>query len=75
MCLWKRVIFMNNEDKEWLEKCIQNPDKYKIFVDNDMIFVVDANNDMDTVYHTFSNFGYDFVYDLLTYLKCNVEFV
>ena len=66
---------MNNEDKEWLEKCIQNPDKYKIFVDNDMIFVVDANNDMDTDYHTFSNFGYDFVYDLLKYLKCNVEFV
>ena len=66
---------MNKEDKEWLEKCIQNPNKYKIFVDNDMIFVVDAINDMEESYYTFTNFGYDFVYDLLKYLKCNVEFV
>lgn len=66
---------MNKEDKEWLEKCIQNPDKYKIFVDNDMVFVVDANNDMDGDYYTFTNFGYDLVYDLLKYLQCNVEFV
>lgn len=66
---------MNKYDKEWLNKCIQNPDKYKIFVDNDEIFVVDAENDMEESYYTFSNFGYDFVYDLLKYLKCNVEYV
>lgn len=66
---------MNKEDKEWLEKCIQNPDKYKIFVDNDMVFIVDVNNDMDEDYYTFTNFGYDLVYDLLKYLQCNVEFV
>lgn len=66
---------MNKEDKEWLEKCIQNPNKYKIFVDNDMVFVVDAINDMEESYYTFTDFGYDFVYDLLKYLKCNVEFV
>ena len=29
---------MNKEDKEWLKKCIDNPEKYQIFV-------VDAQND------------------------------
>ena len=35
----------HKEDEEWLKKCINNPEKYQIFVDNDDVFVVDAQND------------------------------
>lgn len=72
---------MNKEDKQWLKKCIDNPHKYKIFVDNDGIFIVDTekqkNEDVwgDDVVHTFWNFGYDFVVDLLEYLGTNVDYV
>ena len=34
----------HKEDEEWLKKCIEHPDKYQIFVDNDDVFVVDAQN-------------------------------
>lgn len=70
---------MTNLDKEWLKKCISEPNKYKIYVDNDDIFIVDIikeeNDEEDCVLYSFSNFGYDFAYDLLDYLKCNVDYV
>ena len=28
---------MNKEDKEWLQKCLDDPDRYKIYVDNKFI--------------------------------------
>ena len=67
---------MNKEDKEWLKKSIDNPEKYQIFVDNDDVFVVDAqNDDWEEALYTFSAFGYDMLFHVLRFLKCNVEYV
>lgn len=71
---------MNKQDAEWLHKCIDDPERYKIYVDNDDIFVVEITKDdpngMDSiVLHTFTNFGYDFVVDILNYLGANVSYV
>ena len=40
---------MNKEDKEWLQKCLDDPKRYKIYVDNDDVFVVDAQNNVEYV--------------------------
>ena len=66
----------HKEDEEWLKKCIDNPEKYQIFVDNDDVFVVDAqNDDWEEALYTFSAFGYDMLFHVLRFLKCNVEYV
>lgn len=65
---------MHIVDKEWIEKCRANPDKYKIYVDNDSVFVVDAETE-ETVEHEFLKYGYTFAKDLLEHLGCNVDFV
>ena len=67
--MWKK------EDEEWLEKCINNPDKYRILVDNDDVFVVDVQNEECESLYTFSAFGYDMLFHVLKFLKCNVEYV
>lgn len=66
----------HKEDEEWLKKCIDNPEKYQIFVDNDDVLVVDAqNDDWEEALYTFSAFGYDMLFHVLRFLKCNVEYV
>lgn len=74
------MIAMNKEDKEWLQKCLDDPKRYKIYVDNDDIFVVEVTEEdpdgMDSaVNYSFSNFGYDFALSLLEHLGANVEYV
>ena len=71
---------MTKEDKEWLQKCLDDPKRYKIYVDNDDIFVVEITEEdpdgMDSaVNYSFSNFGYDFALSLLEYLGVNVDYV
>ena len=66
----------HKEDEEWLKKCIDNPEKYQIFVDNDDVFVIAAqNDDWEEALYTFSAFGYDMLFHVLRFLKCNVEYV
>ena len=66
----------HKEDEEWLKKRIDNPEKYQIFVDNDDVFVIDAqNDDWEEALYTFSAFGYDMLFHVLRFLKCNVEYV
>ena len=66
----------HKEDEEWLKKCIDNPEKYQIFVDNDDVFVIDAqNDDWEEALYTFSAFGYDMLFHVLRFLKYNVEYV
>lgn len=67
--MWKK------EDEEWLEKCINNPNKYQILVDNDDVFVVDIQDEEGDSLYTFSEFGYDMLFHVLKFLKCNVEYV
>lgn len=64
---------MSEKDIEWLEKCKNEPEKYKIYVDNDLISVTDVEQDENV--HDFASFGYEFALDLLNYIGCNAEFV
>lgn len=66
---------MSEKDKLWIEKCIKQPDEYKMFVDNDCVFVCCKNDGYDSVRWTFDEYGYFFAEQLLEYLGCNVEFV
>lgn len=64
-----------NQDELWIKKCIDNPNKYKIYVDNDDVFVVETTDDDENTVYSFSRFGYDFIVVLFRYLKCNVSYV
>jgi hypothetical protein len=64
---------MTEQDRQWIEKCKENKDKYTIMVDNDCIFVVDNEKDEDV--YTFNEYGYYFARDLLHYIGCNTDFV
>ena len=50
-------------------------EKYQILVDNDDVFVVDVQNEECESLYTFSAFGYDMLFHVLKFLKCNVEYV
>ncbi|MBS7020382.1 MAG: hypothetical protein KH135_00715 [Firmicutes bacterium] len=63
----------SKEDKKWIEKCKKYPSKYKIYVDNDMIFVEDVFTE-ESIY-TFEYFDYDFIVQVLNYIGCNAEWV
>jgi len=61
------------EEKEWLEKCKQDPERYTIYVDNDCINVVDKDDeDFD---FTFNEYGHYFIEQILNYVGCNAEHV
>lgn len=64
---------MNREDVEWLERCKEEAEKYRVYVDNDCINVVDLEQD-ESVY-TFSTFGYEFALELLRYIGCDADMV
>lgn len=69
-------MMWHKEDEEWLKKCMKNPDKYQILVDNDDVFVVDIQDEeWDEALYTFSSFGYEMLFHVLKFLKCNVEYV
>lgn len=61
---------MSIKDIGWIEKCKENPERYKIYVDNDRISVCDykdEDGDGESV-HTFAEYGYYFVLQLLRIL-------
>lgn len=62
---------MTERERQWLEFCRQNKDRYKILVDNDDVFVVDLQS-QDCVFN-FQHFGWEMVIDLLRYIGCNAE--
>ena len=65
----------NNEDKKWIENCKNNPNRYKIYVDNDNIFVVNITKNEEEYMHTFQCWGYDFIVQILNHLKINADWV
>lgn len=66
----------NKEDEKWLKKCMDNPDKYQILIDNDDVFIVDAEDEtLEGALYTFSEFGYEMLFCVLKFLKCNVDYV
>jgi len=68
---------MNIKDKEMMDKLIEDKGiKYKIYVDNDYIFVLDKQYeeyDERTVVYEFTNYGWEFIIDLMEYLKLDCE--
>lgn len=62
---------MTEQEKHWIEKCIQNPEKYVIVVDNDAVFVEDMDS-IECVFE-FEHFGWEMVLDLLRYIRCNAD--
>lgn len=73
------MIRADDEDRKWLKKCMDEPDKYKIYVDNDDIFVVEITEEdpegMDVSPYTFNDFGEEFILWLLRELGVNADFV
>lgn len=64
---------MNEKDIRWLENCKSEPERYRIDIDNDCVFVTDLEQD-DCV-HTFGTYGYEFALELLQYIGCNADMV
>lgn len=64
---------MKEQDKLWIEKCKSDRSRYTVMVDNDCIFVDDAET--GECVHTFSEYGYYFAKDLLQYIGCDADFV
>lgn len=68
-----------NKDLEWIKKCIDESENYKIYVDNDDIFVVKITEEdpegMDGDMYHFNDFGEDFILLLLRGLGINADFV
>ena len=62
----------SDEDLKWIIKCKTYPNLYKIYVDNDDIYVVDA---YEEVLHDFENGGYDFIVQILNYIGCTADCV
>ena len=62
---------MTEQEQVWLMKCKDNPEKYKIVVDNDCIWIEDIDED-ESVFD-FCEYGQYFIIDLLNALgfKCS----
>jgi len=75
------IFKFSKKDKFWLEKCKSNPKTYRIYVDNDNIYVEyiypdgELGSDLgDSYAYTFDNYGQDFIIQILNYLGCNVDY-
>lgn len=68
------------DDLIWLKNCIDDPERFKIYIDNDELFVVEISKEgneefEEGVVYTFSNYGQDFNVFVLEYLGANVDYV
>jgi len=63
-------------DKEWLQRCINEPDTYKIVVDNDCQWIeFDMNGETCTLDLCPFVYGWEFALELLKFMGCNAESV
>ena len=63
---------MNDTEKKWILKCKTHPDKYRIMLDNDSIFIDDMEKE-EFVFE-FNSYGYELAKELLDYIGCNTEY-
>lgn len=71
----------NDEDREWMDKCITEPCKHKLKIkrmhslkygtDYTAVYVIDDYS--GTILHKFAMYDQYFIAQLLDYAKCNVE--
>lgn len=76
MAKGKPNFSFTENDIKLLKRCIDNPEQYKIEVDNDELWVVDEYADYDCddyLPHDFSSFGEDFIIGILQYLGCDAD--
>ncbi|UWG96817.1 hypothetical protein LPY66_18360 [Dehalobacter sp. DCM] len=59
------------EDHDWWKRIQETPEKYKVVIDNDCVWVDLAEEDQECVY-TFSTFGNYFIHALLIDMGINV---
>lgn len=64
---------LSEKDIKLLKKAIEQREKYKISVNNDVISVYEEVDD-DGEYENFENFGMDFIVDLLQYLGADADY-
>ena len=64
---------MTEQEKQWINLCKTEKEKYRIDVDNDSVFVTDEEKD-EFVFE-FRHYGWKLVIDLLRYIGCNAEAV
>jgi len=63
----------NKEEIMWIIKCQENPERYRVDVDNDDISITDLKEE-ESIF-TFTEFGYEFIVQFLTYIGINAETV
>lgn len=68
--------YFTQEDHDWFKKVQEMPDKYKIVIDNDSVWVetVETVDDDPICVYTFNSYGYYFIHALLDDIGINVEY-
>jgi len=62
---------MTLNEKVWLERCKMYPERFRIDVDNDSVFVTGLESN-ECVFE-FDSYGWEMVVKLLRYIGCNAE--
>jgi hypothetical protein len=62
---------MSEREIMWLQMAIANPIRYKIVVDNDYIWIDDA--EIEESVFAFEDFGSDFIVNLLRHIGCDAQ--
>ena len=61
----------SKEEREWLNACATDQERYRIDVDNDIVFVTDQEKD-ECVFD-FDDYGQDFIVKALRFMGCNAQ--
>ena len=62
---------MKEDEKNWIALCKNFPDRYRIDVDNDAVFVTDMESE-ECVFE-FVSYGWEMVVKLFRYIGCHAE--
>lgn len=64
---------MNEKEGDWIDRCVAEPTRYRLDVDNDDVSVYDIAT--EEVVYFFNSYGYEFALGLLIHIGCNAEMV
>jgi len=64
--------YFTQEDHDWFQDVQELPEKYKIIIDNDAVWVEEIESG-ECVY-TFTSYGYHFIHALLNDMGINAEY-
>jgi hypothetical protein len=65
--------YFTQEDHDWFKRVQEMPNKYKIVIDDDSVWVEQIGAFHEEIPYTFNNFGYEFIYALLNDMGINAE--